>query len=50
MTWNEKAEEIAAKILKDIKDTNKESIFLALRQSALKGMEYECGNWCNKVR
>lgn len=50
MTWNKKAEEIAAKLLSEMKDTNKESIFSALRQSALKGMEYECGNWCNKVR
>ena len=50
MTWHKKAEAIAAKLLSEMKDTNKESIFSALRQSALKGMEYECGNWCNKVR
>lgn len=50
MTWNDKADDIAAKLLKSMKGYEQEDIRNALRQAALLGMQFDSINWCRKSR
>lgn len=50
MTWKEKADEIAADVFKGMSDNSEASILNALRQAAIKGMEFDSYNWCHTVR